>query len=97
MHVHRAVYAVQRARALPGVKLSSPKNLSVVMRQGSSVFFEPLLPANPGGPPRTRTTIEVRCDVGLKNVPTFVITFVLKVRRLLLNICMVHGMSIMTK
>lgn len=46
---------------------------------GSCMRFQPLLPAKPGGPPRVLATVQSAVDAGIKHVPEWIITFVLKV------------------
>jgi hypothetical protein len=52
----------------------------VRMIAGSSVFLEVLPPDKPGGASRTRATMQAHIDAGAMRVPSFIITFCLKVR-----------------
>ncbi|KAG1677854.1 hypothetical protein FOA52_008618 [Chlamydomonas sp. UWO 241] len=65
----------------PGVTMPPTwgKHMKVELMPNSYIMFEPLAPATPGGPMRTRVCMSVHSDAGIKNLPSLVITFVLKI------------------
>ncbi len=63
----------------PALPPGTEKHCRVRVLAPSVIKFVPEPPATPGGPPRTRMHMQMYVDPGIKHVPSFIITFVLKV------------------
>ncbi|EFJ42271.1 hypothetical protein VOLCADRAFT_97649 [Volvox carteri f. nagariensis] len=64
---------------LPPLPPGAERHRRIRLLARSCMVFEPLPPRVPGGQPRTRCAAQVYVDPGIRLVPPFIISFVLKV------------------